>query len=92
VVERDGREQLVHFWFRSARSPRLLNAWEQAWDQIVARLRTDRADGSLVRLSADLEGSSVERERSRLLRFAAILEPQLADHWPTESPPALDPT
>lgn len=87
VVERDGVRQLVHFWFRSARSTGLVNDWDRAVDQIIGRVRGDRADGSLVRVSARLGERDVEFERSRLLRFAARIDAQLAAHWPRERPP-----
>jgi EpsI family protein len=84
VVERDGERHLVHFWFRSARATGLLGAWDQALDHVIGRIHDERADGSLVRLSARLGEGTVESERSRLLRFATRLDAQLGAHWPEE--------
>jgi EpsI family protein len=86
VVERDGMRQLVHFWFRSARATGLLSEWDRALDQIQGRLRGERADGSLVRVSTPLAQRDLEVERSRMLRFAERLDEQLGAHWPRELP------
>ncbi len=85
-VEQGGERQLVHFWFRSFRSTGLLGTLDQTIDRMVGRLRTGRADGALVRISTALGAADEVDSRSRLLRFAAELDPQLARHWPVETP------
>jgi EpsI family protein len=87
VVEKDGRRDLVHFWFQSYRTPSLTGGLDQTLDRLVGRLLHGRADGSLVRLSTELgPGRDEATARSRLAQFAVVLEPQLAAHWPQESP------
>jgi EpsI family protein len=85
LVARDGARQLVHFWFRSQRSERLLGGLDQNLDRVIGRLADGRADGALVRLSADLEGGDEVAARGRLLAFGAALEPLLAERWPRET-------
>jgi EpsI family protein len=85
VVEKDGRRDLVHFWFRSHRSTGLLGGFDQTLDRLLGRLLGGRADGSLVRISTTLAAEDETIARSRLASFAAELEPALARHWPTET-------
>jgi EpsI family protein len=85
-VEQGGERQLVHFWFRSFRSTGLLGVLDQTIDRVVGRLRTGRADGALVRISTGLGAADEVDARSRLLRFAAEFDLQLAHHWPIETP------
>jgi EpsI family protein len=86
VVEKGGRRELVHFWFRSYRSTGLLGGIDQTLDRLVGRLLRGRADGSLVRISTALGGDGDEAAaRARLAQFAAELESALALHWPDES-------
>lgn len=87
-VENNGERQLVHFWFRSFRSTGLLGIVDQTRDRLFGRLIEGRADGALVRLSTGLRGGDEVDARTRLLAFAARLEPELAAHWPVETPPA----
>src|SRR5262249_34864270 len=47
-VERAGQRQLVHFWYRSARSTGMIGGIDQRLDQIFGRIETGRADGALV--------------------------------------------
>lgn len=86
VVEREGERQLVHFWYRSHRRTGLLGGLDQNLDRLLGRLHDGRADGALVRLSTSLEGDDETAARSRLLGFAAALDPLLADRWPDERP------
>ncbi len=86
VVYRDGERQLVHFWFRSYRRTGLLGAIDRAGDRLLGRLLQGRADGALVRLSTGLADRDVVISRTRLLGFAAELEPALSRHWPSEVP------
>jgi hypothetical protein len=59
---------------------------DQTLDQVMGRLLEGRADGALVRLSTTLDDGDVEAARSRLLAFAAVVEDQIASHWPAEAP------
>jgi hypothetical protein len=44
-----------------------------------------RADGALIRISTPLSGGDVIGAHGRLLGFASVLDPLLAERWPTES-------
>jgi hypothetical protein len=52
----------------------------------MGRLFEGRADGSLVRISTPVSNDELIPARSRLLRFAAQIDRQLAEHWPDEEP------
>lgn len=85
-VSLDGERQLVHYWFRSFRS-HLRGGLDQLLDHLVGRIRYQRADGSLVRLSTPYT-TEADRQvaRSRLLQFGALFDQVLAEHWPREEP------
>lgn len=86
VVERHGERQLVHFWYRSHRRTGLLGGLDQNLDRLIGRIGDGRADGALLRLSTPLlEGDEVGA-RSRLIAFAAALDPLVAERWPSERP------
>jgi EpsI family protein len=85
-VEKDGERALVHFWYRSFRSTGLLGGVDQVWDRFLGRLRHDRSDGALVRLSSALGGEDVAVVRSRLMGFGEKLDLLLDEHWPDEHP------
>jgi len=85
-VEKDGQRALVHFWYRSFRSTGLLDGVDQAWDRFLGRLRHDRSDGALVRLSSALGPDDLVVVRSRLLGFGERLDGLLDEHWPEEHP------
>jgi EpsI family protein len=86
VVELDGHRRLVHFWYRSHRRTGLLGPIDVALDHFLGRLRDDRADGALVRISTPLGVDDEVPARSRLAGFAVALEEQLTEHWPREIP------
>jgi EpsI family protein len=85
VVEREGRRQLVHFWYRSSRSTGMLGGWDQNVDRLLGRLLDGRADGALIRISTPLYGDDEVNARGRLLGFASALDPLIGERWPTES-------
>jgi len=85
-VDNEGNRQLVHFWYRSFRSTGLLGAVDQVRDRLVSRLRHDRSDGALVRVSTSLSEGDLVGARSRLMAFGAHLDRLLDDHWPEEHP------
>lgn len=86
LVEREGQRRLVHFWYRSANRTGMLGGWDQNIDRFLGRLRHGRADGALIRISTPLIGEDEVTARSRLLAFARVLDPLVAERWPTESP------
>ena len=86
VVAKDGERQLVHFWYRTARSDGLLGVWSLSLDQLASRLSTGRADGALVRLSTPLVAGEIDAARQRLLALRRPLDAELAARWPSERP------
>jgi EpsI family protein len=85
LVEREGERRLVHYWYRSARKTGMLGGWGQNIDRFVGRLTDGRADGALIRISTQLNGIDEVSARGRLLGFASMLDPLIAERWPTES-------
>ncbi len=85
LVEKNGERRLVHFWYRSARRTSMLGGWDQNVDRLVGRLTDGRADGALIRISTPLDGSDEISARGRLLGFASVVDPLIAERWPTES-------
>jgi EpsI family protein len=85
-VRQGDEERLVHFWYRSHRRTGILGGFDQSLDHLIGRLQQGRADGALVRISARLADGGESGARSRLLAFAAELDPLLASHWPREQP------
>jgi len=85
-VERAEERQLVHFWYRSARSTGMVGGLDQNLDRIVGRLQLGRADGALVRLSTRLGPGGESEARTRLFALGNELDGQLAQYWPVERP------
>jgi EpsI family protein len=86
IVERRGQRRLVHYWYRSARTPVLLGLLPVSVDQLSGRLATGRADSALVTLSTPLEQGALDGARERLLDLRRPLEIELAARWPNETP------
>ena len=85
-VRQGDEERLVHFWYRSHRRTGILGGFDQSLDHLLGRLQQGRADGALVRISTGIREGGESGARSRLLAFAAELDPLLASHWPSEQP------
>lgn len=85
LVEKDGRRDLVHFWFRSHRKTGILGTPDRMLDHLLGRLLDRRADGSLVRVSGIVDGD-LPTVRSRLIEFAVRVDQELDAHWPNEIP------
>jgi len=83
-VERDGEQRLVHFWSHSPRSGPVLGDWAGAWDRLVRRVATGRADGAFVRLSSPVADDAVAAVRARLVAFGSAFDAELSTHWPRE--------
>lgn len=86
LVEKDGRRELVHFWFRSYRRTGILGTRDRTLDHLLGRVFDRRADGSLVRISGTVDDGDVPAARSRLIAFAVRLDHALDSHWPKEIP------
>ena len=85
LMEQGDERELVHFWYRSFRRARMLGLVALRLDHALGQLRAARGDGALVHLSTRLPDGDVVAARSRLLSFGALLEPELARHWPGET-------
>lgn len=85
LVERDGRRQLVQFWYRSYRSTGLLGSGGQTWDRFLGRILRGRSDGALVRVSTPLRHGDEFGARSRLADLAGAVDRVLDQHWPRET-------
>ncbi|HME71995.1 MAG TPA: EpsI family protein [Myxococcota bacterium] len=86
VVEKNGRLDLVQFWYRSYRRTGMLGDLDLSLDHLLGQVHTGRADGALVRVSTPFRKDDEAAARGRLMAFAAALDLQLAAHWPTETP------
>jgi len=86
VVEQEGEQRLVLFWYRSHRRTGILGTFALRVDYLLGRLTEGQADGALVRLSTPLEEGGEFAARSRLVSFARILDLELDRRWPTEVP------
>ena len=86
VVERDGSQRLVHFWYHSARGAGLLDNLDVSVDHFRGRVSDGRADGALVRLSTPIDEGGAEASRSRLVSFYRGIVPEISSRWPTEAP------
>ncbi len=85
IVEKNSERRLVLFWFRSSRGNTKLSSRHIAWDHLLNRVQSGRADGSLIRLSTPLPSEQeVVDARSRLLYFAEQLNRELETRWPGE--------
>lgn len=85
LIEREGEQRLVHFWYRSHRQTGILGGWAQNVDRFVGRIAGDRADGALIRISTPLDGEDVVVARGRLMAFASHLDPMIGMRWPSET-------
>lgn len=88
LVERDGQRRLVHYWYRSHRTARLLSTWDTAWDRLRGRIESGRGDGALVRFSTPIAGDGLAGARERLHQLARAVEEELGPRWPTETEPS----
>jgi EpsI family protein len=84
LIEQNGERRLVHFWYRSARRTGMLGGWDQNVDRFLGRLTDGRADGALIRISTPVARDDEITARGRLLGFASVLDPLLAERWPME--------
>ena len=84
LLERDGQQRLVLFWYRSHLRNSMLGGFDQNFDRIVGRLGHGRADGALIRVSTPVLPDGETQARGRLLAFASELDPLLDEHWPVE--------
>jgi EpsI family protein len=85
LVEKEGERQLVHYWYQTRGQPGILSTGSLRWHHFWGRLRADRADGALVRLSTPIEGDAVDAARQKLQLMDLAVEAELSRVWPRES-------
>ncbi|MDJ0788376.1 MAG: EpsI family protein [Myxococcota bacterium] len=85
TVEKGGERHLVQFWYRSHRSPSLVNGLDQVLDRLVSHATGRRADGALIRISTPIALDEVSA-RTRLIAFGSTLEGLIGTRWPSEEP------
>jgi EpsI family protein len=85
LVDREGERRLVHFWYQSAHRTGILGGWDQNIDRFLGLLTDGRADGALIRISTPIFDDDEVGARGRLLGFASLVDPLIAERWPTES-------
>lgn len=86
VVEQQGEQRLVYYWFRSGQRTGMLDTLSVSLDQLRGRLRDGRADGALVRVSTPIDAEGEAAARLRLANFARQIDPLIAERWPVEFP------
>ncbi len=84
LVEKDGEQRLVHFWYRTGHSTGITSIFGLRVEHFWGRLTRNRADGALVRLSTIVRDSDVPAARSRLLGLDVVVEAELARLWEGE--------
>jgi EpsI family protein len=83
LVERDGTQRLVHFWYATHRRIGIASEMALTIDHLAGRLSVaGRADGALVRISTPIADLGIERARKRLRRFTDSLIPEIRHRWP----------
>jgi EpsI family protein len=84
VVEQGGARRLVHFWYQTHRTKNIATETGLTFDHVLGRLsESGRADGALIRVSTPIGRAGIEPARQRLRDFAAALEPNLRENWPS---------
>jgi len=84
-VAQAGEQDLVHFWYRTRAVTGILSTFSLRWHHFVGRVRADRGDGALVRLSTPILDGDVESARQKLRGMDRAVEDELARAWPVES-------
>jgi EpsI family protein len=83
LVERDGVQRLVHFWYATHRRSGIASESALTIDHLAGRLSVaGRADGALVRISTPIDDRGIARARKRLRRFTDSLIPEIRNRWP----------
>ena len=84
VVEQNGEQRLVHYWYRTGSQSGLTSVIGLRLRHVIDRMTENRGDGALVRLSTPLGNSDVETARTRLFAMDRVVEQSLAGLWPNE--------
>ena len=80
LVEKNGEQSLVHFWYRTSHSTGITSVLAQRMQHFWGRILRNRGDGALIRLSTKVDGD-VSVTRSRLLGMDAAFEAELERLW-----------
>lgn len=87
LVEKEGEQRLVHFWYRTARATGLTSTAQLRLQHFWGRLTRDEGDGALIRLSTPVRGGEVGAERQRLESMDLLIERMMHEIWPAPGSP-----
>ena len=91
IVQRDGEQRLVRFWYQSYNENGMLTKMDRVLARMQGLIMNGRSDGSLVRISTPLlDLQELPLARARLTSFVREMAPHLTQHWPAEFPPRFD--
>ena len=82
VVRRDGEERLVHFWYRTRSVTGITSIPWLRLHHFWSRVRENRADAALVRISTPILSGDVEAARAVLRSLESTIDVEIAAHWP----------
>lgn len=85
VIEKNGEQRLVHFWYRTEDKTGIQSTASLRWRHFWSQLAAGRGDGALVRLDTSIEYGDVDGARQKLVAMDRALESALGAVWPTES-------
>jgi EpsI family protein len=82
VVEKDGEQRLVHFWYRTGVTTGITSILGLRLNHFWGRLTRNRGDGALIRLSTSISEGELAAARGRLLGMDVRLESAIEELWP----------
>lgn len=82
VVRRDGEERLVHFWYRTKSVTGITSIPWLRLHHFWSRVRENRADAALVRLSTPILAGDVDSARAILRSLESTIDVEVAESWP----------
>lgn len=81
LVEREGQQRLVHFWYRTSHATGITSVFGLRLQHFWGRLIRNRGDGALVRLSTRVTDGDRDAARTRLRGLDLALETALEAVW-----------
>ncbi len=81
VVEKDGEQRLVHYWYRTTFATGITSVPGLRLQHFWGRLTGNRGDGALIRLSTQIHEGGLDGARSRLYGLDLALEEALETVW-----------
>ncbi|MFK7897293.1 MAG: exosortase C-terminal domain/associated protein EpsI [Myxococcota bacterium] len=88
IVQNGDERRLVHFWYRTSLRSGITSVMGLRLNHFWGRLRENRGDGALIRLSTRILDDDLAQARNRLYGMDAVVEEALGEIWPdTDSEP-----